>query len=127
MLKRVSINKDLLNVLRLLKFLFNFIWCNILTLREFEYVLLSINNFERSIWQEHADVTSMAPPLRIKTVTSLFGLTEIALKDVVSRVADFPSRHGNTVLILIFTGVIHIWNINKLDVEGWVGTTDVPG
>jgi hypothetical protein len=105
---------------------FNLVWSDVLTLSKLEDVLLSIDNLKGSIGEEHTNVTSMYPSFRINGLTSLLWLSKVALEVVIALVANFTTRHASTSLrILIFTSVVHLGHINKLDIKAAVRTTDM--
>jgi hypothetical protein len=125
-LKGVTIAEDLSDIEGLLELTLNLIRGNILTLSKLEDILLSIYNFKGAIWKEHANITSVNPAVLINGFAGLLWLTEITFEVVVALVADLPTGHRvASVRILIFTCVIHFWNINKFNIEAAVGATDM--
>jgi hypothetical protein len=62
-LKRVTIDKDLLNNRALSVDILKFLWSDIFTLRKFEDILGSINDFNRSIRKNYANITRTNPAI----------------------------------------------------------------
>ena len=125
-LEGVTVAEDLGDIERLLKFALYLIRGNVLSLSKLKDVLLSINNLESTVGEEHANVTSVYPALSIDCLAGLLRITEVTLEVVVTLVADLTSRHRSTCLILILTCVVHFWDVNKLNIEATVWATDVP-
>ncbi len=62
-LKRVTIDKDLLNNRALSVDILKFLWSDIFTLRKFEDILSSINDFNRSIRKDYAYIARTHPAI----------------------------------------------------------------
>jgi hypothetical protein len=125
-LEGVTVAEDLSDVERLLKLALYLIRGNILSLSKLEDVLLSINNLEGTVGEEHANVTSVDPAFCIDRLAGLLRITEVTYEVIVSLVANLTSRHGNTGLrILILTCVVHLRDVNKFNIEATVGATNM--
>jgi len=125
-LEGVTVAEDLGDVERLLKLALYLIRGNILSLSKLEDVLLSINNLEGTVGEEHANVTSVNPALCIDRLACLLRITEVTYEVIVSLVANLTSRHGNTGLrILILACVVHLRDVNKFNIEATVGATNM--
>jgi hypothetical protein len=112
-LEGVTVAEDLGDVERLLKLALYLIRGNILSLSKLEDVLLSINNLESTVGEEHANVTSMYPALSIDRLSGLLRITEVTFEVIVPLVANLTSRHGSTCLrVSILTCVVHFWDVN---------------
>ena len=75
------------------QFVFNLVWNDVLTLGEFEDVLLSVDNLDYSAWKNNADITSVNPTILINSLSGSFLLSEVTLEDIVTSVANLTSRH----------------------------------
>ena len=125
-LERVTIAEYLGDVERLLKLALYLIRGNVFSLSKLEDVLLSINNLESTVGEEHANVTSVYPTLSIDRLASLLRITEVTFEVIVSLVANLTSWNRTTSLrVLILTCVVHFWDVNKFNIEATVGTTDM--
>jgi hypothetical protein len=125
-LKGITINKDLSDVSRLAELLFNLVRSNILALSKLENVLLSVNNFKSTVGKEHSNVAGVHPTFSVNCLTGLVRLAEITFEVVVTLVANFTTGHrGACSRILILASIVHFGDINKLDIEAAVGTSDV--
>jgi hypothetical protein len=124
-LKGITINKDLSDVSRLAELLFNLVRSNILALSKLENILLSVNDLKCTISKEDTNITSVNPTFFIDAILSLFWLTEIALEVVVALIADLSSGGRTAVFVLILGGVVHVRDVNQLDIKAFVRTSDV--
>lgn len=64
-------------------------------------ILLPIDDFKRTIGEEHTDVTSVDPTFTIYCLSCQLRLTEVTLEGVVATVAHLTSRHLHSVLGLV--------------------------
>jgi len=125
-LKRITVTEDLSNICRLTKLAFDFIWGNVLTLSQLEYVFLSVNDLKGAIRKEHTDVASVYPAILIDSLPSLVGLTEISLEVIVTLVANLTSRERIASLrVLILACIVHLRNIDKFNVKATVRAADM--
>ncbi len=90
-LQRITINKDLRYVKGLCYFLLNLVRDHILTLRQFEDVLLSVNNLQAPVWEECSNITCVYPTLGVNGIFSYLGLLVVTLEAAISLVANFAS------------------------------------
>jgi hypothetical protein len=125
-LEGVTVAEDLRDVERLLKLALYLIRGNVLSLSKLKDVLLSINDLEGAVGEEHANITSVDPALCIDRFAGLLRITEVSFEVIVSLVANFTSRHVYTGFrILILTCIVHFWDVNKFNIEATVGATNM--
>jgi hypothetical protein len=92
MLKRVSINKDLLNYWALRIDVFKLFWSDVLSLRELEDILCTINNLNSSIRINKTYITRTEPAIFRKSFFCSFWVLKISLENIGTLHLDFSSR-----------------------------------
>lgn len=101
---------DLLDLLR----------SDVLSLRELEDVLGTVNNLDRSIREDHADISRQEPAIISEGLCGLIWSLEVASEDGGSLHANFAARVG-----LVRAQVVHLRQVLQTEFNGLNGATDV--
>ncbi len=117
-LKRVTIDKDLLNNRALSVDILKFLWSDIFTLRKFEDILSSINDFNRSIRKDYAYIARTHPAILRESFFGPLGVLKIALENIRTSKLDFtPWR-------IISRKISQFRAISKSDSHRWDHTSN---
>jgi len=69
----------------------------------------------------------MEPSVLINRLGSLLGLLVIALDNCGASEADFPTRAPLPLLVLVGGEVVHVGDVDELELHCGGGSSDVPG
>lgn len=92
--------------------MFDLLWRDVLTLRQLEDVLRSIDDLDGAIWIHQANITSLEPPLGIEALRSLVWALVVALEDGGAIHADLATGVG-----LISREILHLRKIFKTQLD----------
>jgi hypothetical protein len=117
-LERVSIDERLGDVGRLSDLVLYLLWDDVLSLRELEDVLLSIDDLEGALGDiELADVASVDPALSVEGLLGHLRLAVVALEGDSTAVADFAARDRVAPVVCVRAQVVHVGDIQQLDLD----------
>jgi len=111
---------DLLNVRALRVDVLQLFRGDVLSLRQLEDILSSVNDSDTSVGHDNADVTRQQPPI-FHSLLVLLIVFEVALEDRGPFETDFSSGVGS-----VLRCVSHFWNVPQADLAARNGAADVP-
>ena len=88
-LEAVAIDEDLVDMLVDLIYLLESCWADILAMRQLEYVLDAIDDFDRPIDMNLANVASVDESILVDGSFGLFYVLKVALDGILTSEADF--------------------------------------
>lgn len=91
--------------------------CDVLALLHFENVLLSVDDFERTVWKDYSDIACVVPSIFINNFGSVYWIIEIFTK------YNRSSETNLSFWLLIVCQIIHLRNINEFKLCAVVWST----
>lgn len=85
-------DKYLGNIRTLGVHVFQLLRCDVLALRQLENVLRTIDDLNRSVWEDHANVARRQPTVLTECLLRLFFILEVAMENGGTLVANFTTR-----------------------------------
>ena len=120
-LQRVTIEPELSDPTRGGELQLNVLGGNVLSLSELEDVLLTIDDSKGTVFSELSDITSVVPAALLKVSSSLLGVLVVPRGDRGTSDANLTTRR------LVSGQVVHLGDIDKLDLNRGNGSTNVVG
>lgn len=98
--------------------LFDLLRGDVLSLRQLEDVLGSVDDLEGSVGQQLTDVSTVHESVLVDALVSLGLVLVVAQENGMSSQADLSSWVG------VSGKIFHFWDVNKLELQGANGSSD---
>ena len=99
---------------------------DVLALRQFEEILLAIDNLDSIIGQQHGDIAGVVPPLAVDGGLGLFRLLVVATEENGSTNEQFTTSNARNVIVMtVHRQIAHIRHIDQFDLTSRSRTTNI--
>jgi len=103
-------------------YVFDLLGSNVLALGKLEDVLLAVDDLERAVGLDLADIARVEPAVGVNGLARLLRLLVVALADRRAANADLTAGVG-----LVLCSVVHLGHIHELELDARQGATNVAG